>query len=163
MPKSIRVSFPTPAALDQKIQNLDQLLALVDAVLANAPPRLSSCGRGWLRRPAVPTSSLAALARLIWPTEGPTNSVLDRARRIDPTLGPRQADVLSEVEASGSVGTTTGAIARALGCAQPDTDITLGALSNEGLVEQDTSVHPHVYRLSPGLVGGAADGSQRDD
>ncbi len=111
-----------------------------------------SCARRMARR-------RAALARLVWPTEGPTSSVLDRARRIDRTVGPRQADVLSEVEASVSVGTTTGAIARALDCAQPDTDITLSALSNQGLVEQDTSVHPHVYRLSPALAGGAADGT----
>ncbi len=56
----------------------------------------------------------AAQACPLWPAEGPARTVLGRARQINPTLGPRQADVLSELAAAGSEGTTTGAIARAM-------------------------------------------------
>ena len=75
---------------------------------------------------------------------------------------PGQADVLSELEAAGSGGTTMGAIARALNYDPPDADSMLGALADRDLVEKDTSVYPQVYRLSPALLGGAAAGSHPD-
>ena len=68
-------------------------------------------------------------------------------------MGPGQADVLSELEAAGSGGTTMGAIARALNYDPPDADSMLGALADRDLVEKDTSVYPQVYRLSPALPG----------
>jgi DNA-binding MarR family transcriptional regulator len=105
----------------------------------------------------------AAQARPLWPAEEPASSVLDRARQMHPTLGPRQAAVLSELEAAGGEGTTPGAIARALNYDPPDTHTMLGALANQGLVNEDRSVYPQVYRLSPALLGGAAGGSQPDD
>jgi DNA-binding IclR family transcriptional regulator len=71
--------------------------------------------------------------------------------------------VLSELAAAGSEGTTTGAIARAMEYDLPNADSTLCALANQGLVDKDTSVDPHVYRLSPALLGGAAGGRQPDD
>lgn len=104
----------------------------------------------------------AAQARPLWPGEGPAGTVLDRARRIDPALGGPEAGVLSELAAAGSAGTTTGAIARALNYDPPDAHSMLGALANRGLVDEDASVYPQVYRLSPALLGGAADGNQPD-
>ena len=105
----------------------------------------------------------AAMARPLWPAEGPASTVLDRARQMDPTLGAGQADVLSELEAAGREGTTPGSIASALSHDRPNVEITLGALANHGLVEKDTSVDPHIYRLSPALQGAGTDGRQPDD
>ena len=75
----------------------------------------------------------------------------------------RRADVLSELGGATSAGTTAGAIARALDDDQPDADITLGALAKQGPVDKGTSVHPHLDRLAPALLGGAPDGRKPDD
>jgi hypothetical protein len=105
----------------------------------------------------------AAQTRPLWPAERPAGRLLDRARQINPMLGPRQAEVLSELEAAGPAGTTAGAIAWAMNYDPPHADITLGARANQGLVGEDTSVYPQVYRLSPALRGGAADARQPRD
>ncbi len=101
----------------------------------------------------------AAMARPLWPAEGLASSVLDRAWQMHPILGPGQAAVLSELEAAGGEGTAPGAIARALNYDPPDMHTMLGVLTSQGLVDEDRSVYPQVYRLSPALLGGAAGGA----
>ena len=88
--------------------------------------------------------------------------MVDRARRIHPALSPRQADILSELVAAGTEGTTPGAIARALNHDQANMDIMLSGLANQGLVDRDASVYPHNYRLSAALLGGGAGGGRPD-
>ncbi len=88
--------------------------------------------------------------------------MLDRARQIHPALNPRQADILPELVAAGSEGTTPGAIARALNHDQANMHIMLGGLANQGLVDRDAFVNRHNYRLSAALLGGVADGGRPD-
>jgi N-methylhydantoinase B/oxoprolinase/acetone carboxylase alpha subunit len=104
-------------------------------------------------------ASLRRRAALLPPDmrSGPqAGSAEERARMIHPMLGPRQAEVIRELEEYEPKGTSTGAIARGLGYDQANTHLTLQALMERGLVERDTSVHPHNYRLAPPLRGEAA-------
>lgn len=98
----------------------------------------------------------AQLKAGVLPAEGETASVIDRARLTHPMLGFRQEQVLRELADAGAGGTTTGALSNALDYDQANVHITLQALAERRLVEKDTSVYPHIYRLgsvlSPPLV-----------
>jgi len=94
----------------------------------------------------------AALARPQQSLEGSPGTVLDLARQIHPMLGQRQAEVVGELGKAGAAGTTTTAIANALQYDQANTHIALGALVKHGIAEKDTSVYPHVYRLTSALL-----------
>ena len=71
-----------------------------------------------------------------------------RAQALHPLLGPRQAEVIDLLEKSGSEGTNTGVLSRAMGYDQPNVYLTLRGLSSIGLVEKDESARPHTYRLA---------------
>jgi hypothetical protein len=78
-------------------------------------------------------------------------SVIERARIVHPMLGERQAEILVLVEQAGVAGTTTGEIGRALNYDSTNVHIALSTLARYELVEKDTTVYPHRYRLGPAL------------
>ncbi|NUT94454.1 MAG: hypothetical protein HOY78_20790 [Saccharothrix sp.] len=90
----------------------------------------------------------AALNRAEATAEEGGLSAVERARIVNPLLGPRQAEVISWLEQAHPDGTDTGDLSRRMDYDQPNVYLTLKGLTEQGLVEKDTTTRPHRYRLS---------------
>jgi DNA-binding MarR family transcriptional regulator len=80
--------------------------------------------------------------------EGGPLSAVERARIVNPLLGPRQAQILGLLEEAHPEGTDTGKLGRGMGYDQANVYLTLKGLTEQGLVEKDTTTRPHRYRLA---------------
>lgn len=85
------------------------------------------------------------------PSESTAGSALQRIRSMHPQLGSRQEEVVALLVEAGEGGLDTGVMSRDMDYDQPNVYLTLQSLMRHGFVERDTSVSPHIYRLTEDL------------
>lgn len=89
--------------------------------------------------------------REVTSAEAPADSALERVRSMHPQLGSRQEEIVALLEEAGEHGLDTGVMSRSMDYDQPNVYLTLQSLMRHGFVERDTSVSPHMYRLTDNL------------
>lgn len=90
-------------------------------------------------------------AREVTSDAAQSDSALERVRSMHPQLGSRQEEIVVLLEEAGERGLDTGVMSRSMDYDQPNVYLTLQSLMRHGFVERDTSVSPHIYRLTEGL------------
>lgn len=85
------------------------------------------------------------------------SEVLQAVRAEHPLLGPRQAQIVELLSEAGDDGMNTGGLSKRMQYDQPNVYLTLQVLREEGFVEKDETVSPHIYRLAVRFRAGRGD------